>query len=80
MKIKEEYKNYSIGGGNLRTIRLADLDPSLYKKYADAGWSEFFEIPVVKKSEKKNIKEDDTNSKGTNEGSLFDTDGEDNSI
>lgn len=43
LKIKEEYLDYSIGGGLLKTIKLIDIDPLLYEEYYNNGFSEFFE-------------------------------------
>ena len=63
LRIKEEYKEFSIGGGRLKKIKLKNLDPSLYQSLYDNGYSEFFyeEKPV-----KKTIiveKEDNTENK-----------------
>lgn len=49
LKIKDKYLDYSIGGGSLKTIKLIDIDPLLYEKYYNNGFSEFFE------KEKKNL-------------------------
>lgn len=72
LKIKEEYKEYSIGGGRVNTIKLKNMDPSLYEFYYKNGYKEFFEevntnIPKKGKSSLEPIKgenndiEDDTN-------------------
>ena len=62
LRIKEEYKEYSFGGGRLNKIRLTNLDPSLFEYYYENGYSEFFE-EVVDKTEKKIIIEDKIENK-----------------
>ena len=64
LRIKEEYKDWSFGGGKLNKIRLSNLHPSLYEEYYKI-YPDFFTIiedkkVEVKKVENKEIK-DDTN-------------------
>ena len=63
LRIKEEYKEFSIGGGRMNKVKLANLDPSLYQSLYDSGYSEFF---YEEKPSKKTIiveKEDNTENK-----------------
>lgn len=60
LKIKEEYKDWSFGGGDLGKIRLQDLDPSLYEKYYKMGFNEFFEEIESQKKENKKVENNDT--------------------
>ena len=53
LKIKEEYKEWSIGGGRNRPLKLKNLDPSLWEYYYLNGYSEFFEEVIVEKKETK---------------------------
>jgi len=54
LKIKDEYKEWSIGGGRNRPLKLTNLDPSLWEYYYLNGYSEFFEEVIVEKKEIKN--------------------------
>lgn len=49
LKIKDEYKEWSIAASRQRVIKLTNLDPSLYEFYYKNGYSEFFEEVVIKK-------------------------------
>ena len=49
LKLKEEYKEWSFGGGRTIKTELKNLDPSLYEYYFLNGYSEFFEEEKVKK-------------------------------
>lgn len=63
LKIKEDYKEWSFGGGKSQRIKLTNLDPSQYEFYFKI-YPEFFEViepkPVAKTQNNKDIK-DDTN-------------------
>lgn len=60
LKIKEEYKEWSIGGSRSKSTKLRNMDPYLYEYYYLNGYSEFFEEIVEKKDEKKTFQ----NNKG----------------
>jgi len=53
LKIKEEYKEWSICEGRNRPLKLTNLDPSLWEYYYLNGYSEFFEEVIVEKKETK---------------------------
>ena len=75
LKVKEEYLEYSIGGGRLKKMKLHNIPTELYQKYYDMGFQEFFEVEEEKK---KSVKNDKTN-KRRNSISLSDTNGESDS-
>ena len=43
IKIKEQYLEYSIGGGKVKEVKLKNLNPRHYERYFNNGYSEFFE-------------------------------------
>ena len=43
LKIKEQYLEYSIGGGKVKSTKLKNLNPRHYEKYFNMGYAEFFE-------------------------------------
>lgn len=53
LKIKEEYKEWSICEGRNRPLKLTNLDPSLWEYYYSNGYSEFFEEVIAQKKETK---------------------------
>lgn len=53
LKIKEEYKEWSICEGRNRPIKLKNLDPTLWEYYYLNGYSEFFEEVIIEKKETK---------------------------
>jgi len=53
LKIKEEYKEWSIGESKNRLIKLKNLDPTLWEYYYLNGYSEFFEEVIIEKKETK---------------------------
>lgn len=53
LKIKEEYKEWSISGSRVGTTKFKNLDPTLYEQYFLSGWSEFFEEVKGQKAEQK---------------------------
>ena len=44
LKVKEEYLEYSIGGGKIKSTKLKNLNPSQYELYYNKGFKYFFEI------------------------------------
>ena len=54
LKIKEQYLEYSIGGGKIKSIKLKNLQPNRYEYFYNNGFSEFFD--VIKEEE---IKEEE---------------------
>ena len=46
LKIKEEYLEYSIGGGKVKLTKFKNLNPNQYETYFNSGYSEFFEVIV----------------------------------
>ena len=44
LKIKEEYLEYSIGGGKVKLTKLKNLNQNQYEKYFNMGFKDFFEI------------------------------------
>ena len=53
LKIKEEYKEWSICEGRNRPLKLTNLDPFLWEYYYLNGYSEFFEEVIVENKETK---------------------------
>ena len=53
LKIKEEYKEWSIGEGRNRPVKLKNLDPTLWEYHYLNGYSEFFEEVIIEKKETK---------------------------
>ena len=51
LKIKEEYKEWSIGEGRNRPVKLKNLDPTLWEYHYLNGYSEFFEEVIIEKKE-----------------------------
>ncbi len=60
LKLKNDYLHYSIGGGNLRNIKLSDISPEDYIKWYNLGYTEFFYVVDDKTSKKKNNEADET--------------------
>ena len=46
LRVKEEYKEFSIGGGRFNKIKLKNLDPSSYEFLYKNGYEEFFYVEV----------------------------------
>jgi hypothetical protein len=44
LKVKEQYMEYSIGGGSVKSVKLKNLNPLQYEKYYNMGFKDFFEI------------------------------------
>lgn len=42
-KIKQEFLEYSIGGGNKKIMKLKDFDETQYSALIEAGYGDFFE-------------------------------------
>lgn len=63
LRIKEQYKDWGLGGGKLGKIKLENLHPSLYQKYYDLGWADFFEVVKPEKKEEKIKTEDNDTDK-----------------
>jgi hypothetical protein len=66
LRLKQEYLEWSIGGGSMKTIKVKDIKPRDYEKYYKID-SRFFEmieevIEKPKKTKKIEIEEDDFNS------------------
>jgi len=60
LKLKEEYKEWSIGGGGSKKVKLKNLCPSLYEEVYKS-YPDFF-TKKVEKIEKQIIIEDDTDT------------------
>jgi hypothetical protein len=73
LTIKEEYLEYSIGGGKMKAIKLRNLPVGLYQKYYDLGYTQFFNVEEITKK-----KTYDKNNSGDNSISISNTDGEGN--
>jgi hypothetical protein len=64
LKIKEQYLEWSIGGGRVKNIKLKDIKEKDYPKYYDNGFQSFFEVieePKKKKVIEKIEEENDSN-------------------
>lgn len=62
LKIKDDYKQWSFGGGRQQRVKLTNLHPSQYEFYFKI-YPEFFEVieePKATKTQNNDIK-DDTN-------------------
>jgi hypothetical protein len=44
LEIKQEYKDFFIGGGSLKKVKLSELSESNYKRYYDLGYQSFFNV------------------------------------
>jgi hypothetical protein len=44
LKIKEQYLEYSIGGGKVKATKLKNLNPNQYERYFNSGYDDFFEV------------------------------------
>jgi hypothetical protein len=44
LKIKEQYLEYSIGGGKVKSTKLKNLNPRQYERYFNSGYADFFEV------------------------------------
>jgi len=44
LKIKEQYLEYSIGGGKVKSTKLKNLNPRHYERYFNSGYADFFEV------------------------------------
>lgn len=42
LKIKEEYLEFSIGGGKVKQVKLKNLNPYEYEKYYNLGFRDYF--------------------------------------
>ena len=60
LKIKEQYLEYSIGGGKVKQVKLKNLNPHEYTKYYNTGFKEFFvsdskeiveDLPIIEEYE-----------------------------
>lgn len=53
LKLKEQYLEYSIGGGLMKATKLKNLKESEYIKYYNSGFQSFFE--VIEEPKKKKV-------------------------
>lgn len=44
LKIKEEYLEYSIGGGKMKSTKLKNMIPEQYEYFYNNGFEKFFNI------------------------------------
>lgn len=44
LKVKEEYLEYSIGGGKMKSTKLKNILPEQYEYFYNNGFSEFFNV------------------------------------
>jgi hypothetical protein len=51
-KIKQEFLEYSIGGGSKKIMKLKDFDETQYEKLISEGYGDFFEKEIEKKKSK----------------------------
>jgi len=42
LEIKEEFRDYYLGGGSIKKVRIGDIPKSKYQFYYDMGYSSFF--------------------------------------
>lgn len=55
LKVKEEYLEYSIGGGDMKVTQLKNIIPEHYDYFYNNGFSEFFIVIENKKIEVKKL-------------------------
>ncbi|MFY8170052.1 MAG: hypothetical protein ACOVK2_02930 [Candidatus Fonsibacter sp.] len=46
LKVKEEYLEYSIGGGKMKSTKLKNILPEQYEYFYNNGFEEFFNVIV----------------------------------